>query len=67
MSIKITAGPGNSILKDVAHTDDIQDSWLEFLGVDVDNVEVHTYGRWIHPTVGECSKSPRVVSAPLNR
>ena len=39
MAIKIQLGPGNSIEKNVSHTDDIQDSWIEFLGGDPTNVE----------------------------
>ena len=39
MTIKIQLGPGNSIEKNISHTDEIQDSWIEFLGGDPDNSE----------------------------
>ena len=39
MAIKIQLGPGNAVETNISHTDDIQDSWIEFLGGDPTNVE----------------------------
>ena len=36
----IKAGPGNSINKAISHTNEIEDSWIEFLGLDPENVDV---------------------------
>jgi len=39
MSIKIQLGPGNSIEKNISHTDQIEDGWVEFLGGNPENIE----------------------------
>ena len=43
--VRISFGPGNSITKDITHTEEIEDSWIEALGADPSRVEFCVNGQ----------------------